>query len=295
MSGCVVLDGKTSSLRIEGLIKERLPFIQRDGKPGLAIIQIGNDCASEIYTRMKSKACERVGFHSENYQLSADTKQDYVLKLIDDLNNCHKIHGILIQLPLPKNFDEEKLLEAVDPSKDVDGFNSLNTSRLMSRNRPNPHFIPATPAGIMQLLYEYQIPVSGKHAVIIGHSNIVGMPIAHALLQEWATITICHIRTEGLKEICRQADILISATGKSRLIQPDFIKPGATVVDVGITRETSTAADGAVTTRIVGDVCKDVEKVAGAMTPVPGGVGPMTIAILLANTFKSFAGVSLFD
>nr|QBK87322.1 MAG: tetrahydrofolate dehydrogenase/cyclohydrolase [Marseillevirus LCMAC201] len=281
------MNGKKVGLEIEELIKEALGTRSSAGVPGLAIVQIGNDSASQVYTSMKAKACQRVGFHSENHHLSDETQQEEVLNLIEELNNNEKIHGILVQLPLPNNFDEEKILQAVSPEKDVDGFNSLNTSRLMSRNRPDPYFIPATPFGIIHLLHEYNIPIAGQHAVIVGHSNIVGMPIAHALLQEWATITICHVKTNNVQEICRSADILISATGKPGLITPDFVKPGATVIDVGITRDD--------TGKIVGDVSPDVKQVAGALTSVPGGVGPMTIASLLANTFKSFAGVTVFD
>ncbi len=174
MAECTIMNGTTVGDAIEGLITANL--LAHDGKPGLAIIQIGNDRASQVYTRMKAKACQRVGFHSENYWFSDDTKQEIVIELIKKLNSDEKINGILIQLPLPKNFDEEQLLEAVSPEKDVDGFSSLNTNRLMSRNRPDPYFIPATPLGIMQLLHEYQVPIAGQRAIIIGHSNIVGLP-----------------------------------------------------------------------------------------------------------------------
>lgn len=275
----MILDGK----KVAGEIESSIIQSRNNKRPGLAIIQIGNDPASNLYTSMKAKACERVNFYFKKYSFTNDISQDVIISLINKLNNDKKIDGILVQLPLPSHLDEEQICETIIPEKDVDGFNSLNTNRLMSRNRPDPYFIPATPAGVIRLLHYYNIKITGKRAVIIGHSNIVGMPMAHALLREWATVTICHIRTENLKEICRQADILISATGKAGLVTKDFIKSGAVVIDVGMNRITDSTGRN----RVVGDVEPTVVQVADYITPVPGGVGPMTIAMLLSNTLKA--------
>lgn len=279
----LILDGKTCAKNIQ----ESLKINAGANRPGLAVIQIGNDKSSTIYTKMKTRACQRVKFFSVNYHFKNNESEDEILQTIKELNTDDKIHGILIQLPLPKEYNEERLLEAVSPYKDVDGFHSFNTNRLMSRNRPKPYFIPATTSGILWLLKHYNIPIRGKKAVIVGHSNIVGMPTAHALLQEWATVTICHIETTGLQEICRNADILVSATGTPGLITKNHVKYGATVIDVGITK-IEYIEDGCKKSKIVGDVCPDVKEVAGALTPVPGGVGPMTIALLLKNTLDAY-------
>jgi methylenetetrahydrofolate dehydrogenase (NADP+) / methenyltetrahydrofolate cyclohydrolase len=287
---CAILDGKKLAKKIETQIKTTIT--SQKITPGLAIIQIGNDPASKVYTQMKSKACQRVGMYSKNYCFPENSPEEDILTLIQELNSNTDIHGILIQLPLPQEYNEEQILNAVEPNKDVDGFSQLNTSRLMSRNRLQPLFVPATPLGILTLLEEYKIDLLGKHVVVIGHSNIVGMPLAHLMLQKWATVTICHVKTSGLQEICLQADILISATGKARLITPDYIKSGAVVVDVGIIKEEYLNEKGEQKTRIVGDVCPKVAHRASFLTPVPGGVGPMTIAMLLDNTLKASTGLS---
>ena len=246
-------------------------------KPGLAVILVGSDPASEIYVSKKAKLAKEVGFHSEVHRLPQDTSQNDLLKCIETLNGAQNIHGILVQMPLPKHIDTQAILHAVLPNKDIDGFHPINLGRLMMGH---PRFVPCTPAGILRLLKEYQVEISGKKAVILGRSLIVGKPLAHLLLNENATVTLCHSKTKNLKAECQSADILISAMGKPAHIDASFIKEGAVVIDVGINRMNQ---------KIMGDIdFNSVSKKASFITPVPGGIGPMTIAMLLENTLKAF-------
>ena len=238
------------------------------------MVIVGEDPASRIYVNNKKKACQATGIHSEEYALPASTTQEELLALVDTLNHKEDIHGILVQSPLPKGLDEGAVVEAIDPQKDVDAFHAYNVGKIMMGDY---HFLPCTPAGIMELLQAYDIPVEGKRCVVIGRSNIVGKPMAMLLLHQNGTVTICHSRTKDLPEVTRQADILVSAVGKSRFVTADMVKPGAVVIDVGMNRDEN------------GKLCGDVdfaavEPVASYITPVPGGVGPMTIAMLLKNT-----------
>lgn len=238
---------------------------------------MGDDPASRVYVNNKKKACEEVGIYSEEYALSADTPQSELMALIDKLNNDDKISGILVQLPLPKGFDEEAVINAINPKKDVDAFHPVNVGKIMVGNYD---FVPCTPAGVMELIKESGIDPSGKECVIVGRSNIVGKPQAMLLLHSNATVTICHSKTKDLKEKTKSADILVVAVGRPNFVTGDMIKPGAVVIDVGINRLENK--------KLVGDVdFESAEKVAGAITPVPGGVGPMTIAMLMRNTIKA--------
>jgi len=242
--------------------------------PGLAVVLVGEDPASKVYVGMKEKACQEAGFYSAEHKLAVDTPEEELLELIDRLNNDDKVHGILVQLPLPKHIDESKVLEAISPSKDVDGFHPYNVGLLMIGK---PSFKPCTPYGVMKMLEYSGIEVEGKEAVIVGRSNIVGKPIAMMLLQKNATVTICHSRTKDLKEKVKGADIVIAAVGVPEMVKGDWIKEGAVVIDVGVNRVGEK--------KLVGDVeFEAASKVASAITPVPGGVGPMTITMLLYNT-----------
>ena len=245
--------------------------------PGLAVIIVGDDPASRVYVNNKKKACEEVGIYSEEYALPAETPQEELMALIDKLNCDDKISGILVQLPLPKGFDEEAVINAINPKKDVDAFHPVNVGKIMVGNYD---FVPCTPAGVMELIKESGIDPKGKECVIVGRSNIVGKPQAMLLLHSDATVTICHSRTNDLAEKTKQADILVVAVGRPNFVTGDMIKPGAVVIDVGINRLENK--------KLVGDVdFESAEKVAGAITPVPGGVGPMTIAMLMRNTVKA--------
>ncbi len=245
--------------------------------PGLAVIIVGNDPASRVYVNNKKKACEYVGIYSEEYALDENTSQEELLELIDRLNKDKKISGILVQLPVPKHIDEEIIINAIDPKKDVDAFHPVNVGKIMVGNFD---FVPCTPAGVMELIRESGIDPEGKECVVVGRSNIVGKPQAMLLLHKNATVTICHSRTKNLSEKTKNADILVAAVGIPEFIKGDMIKPGAVVIDVGINR----VADK----KLVGDVeFESAEKVASAITPVPGGVGPMTIAMLMKNTVKA--------
>lgn len=247
-------------------------------QPGLAVIQVGEDPASSIYVRNKQKACAACGIQSFGYELPADAEQKHVLELIETLNKDEQVSGILCQLPLPAHLDEFAITQAILPEKDVDGFHAVNTG-LLSMGRDC--LVSCTPAGIMAMLRHYDIPISGQRCVVIGRSNIVGKPVAQLMLKAHATVTIAHSRTRDLAGVCRQADILISAIGRAGFVTADFVKPGAVVIDVGINR----GEDGKVT----GDVdFAAVSDIASAITPVPGGVGPMTITMLLDNTVKAF-------
>ncbi len=275
-----IINGKLVSQNVrEAQKKETEELFQKYGKrPGLAVIIVGEDPASKVYVANKEKACIEVGFHSELYRMPESTTIEELLALIDKLNKDEKIHGILCQLPLPKHLDEEKVILAIDPNKDVDAFHPVNTGKIMIGNHS---FLPCTPAGVMKLIESTGTDISGKECVVIGRSNIVGKPQAMLLLQANGTVTICHSRTKNLKEVTKRADILVVAIGKADFVTGDMIKEGAVVIDVGMNRR----ADG----KLTGDVdFESAEKVASYITPVPGGVGPMTITMLLQNTLTAF-------
>lgn len=274
-----ILDGKAVAREIRERLKiDVANFLAASGvQPGLAVILVGDDPASRIYVTNKEKACQAVGIYSEEHHLPGSTSQAELLDLIARLNADAKIHGILVQLPLPDAIDEAAVLDAIDPAKDVDGFHPMNVARLVLNQEG---LRPCTPAGILELIGRAGTPLKGAEAVVVGRSNIVGKPVAMMLLHQHATVTLCHSRTRDLAEVCRRADVLVAAVGRSELIRGDWIKPGATVIDVGINRQ----EDGS----LRGDVAFDeAVQVAGAITPVPGGVGPMTIAMLLVNTLTA--------
>lgn len=271
-----MLDGKAAAAELRGEIAQRVACLRKKGiTPGLAVILVGEDPASEVYVRNKSVGCDQVGIHSVTIRLPASTTQAELEKLIARLNADNVIHGILVQLPLPSHLDEAAVLAAIAPEKDVDGFHIANAGRMFNGL---PGVAACTPKGAMALIRRSGMDLRGKEAVVIGRSNIVGKPMAMLLLGQDCTVTICHSRTEHLAEHTRRADILVAAVGKPGLIKKDMVKPGALVVDVGINR---------VNGKIVGDVMPDVAEVAGWMTPVPGGVGKMTIAMLLQNTLEA--------
>lgn len=274
-----IIDGKAISEKIRSEVKAATDKLinERSVTPGLAVVLVGDNPASKVYVGSKEKACIEMGFYSEKHVLPVTATQDELLKLVDKLNKDKKIHGILVQLPLPKQINEDLVLEAISPEKDVDGFHPYNVGRLAVGK---PLFQPCTPYGMMKMLEYSNISVEGKHAVIIGRSNIVGKPIALMLLQKSATVTICHSKTKDLKEEVKRADIVVAAIGKPEFVTGDMLKKGAVVLDVGINRLESG--------KLVGDVdFASAEKVASAITPVPGGVGPMTIAMLMYNTLES--------
>ena len=270
-----IIDGRAVSEAMRAKMRSRVESLGLRGlRPGLAVILVGEDAASQIYVRNKAKACEDIGMHSEVHRYSADTTQETVLQKISELNNDARIHGILVQLPLPAHVDNSKVLEAISPDKDVDGFHRQNVGALVAGHSDFP---PCTPQGIMVMLDHYEIPIEGKIAVVIGRSNIVGKPMALMLLARSATVTICTSKTRDLSQFTRMADIVVSAVGRAGLVDADMIKTGAAVIDVGMNR----LPDG----KLVGDVdFEQVRERAGYITPVPGGVGPMTITMLLANT-----------
>lgn len=269
------IDGKMVSAKVREEVSQEVESLKAQGIcPGLAVVIVGDDPASRIYVNNKKKACQATGIYSEEYALPAETSQEELLALVDKLNHKEDIHGILVQSPLPKGLDEEAVVEAIDPKKDVDAFHAYNVGKIMIGDY---QFLPCTPAGIMELLKAYDISVEGKRCVVIGRSNIVGKPMAMLLLHQNGTVTICHSRTKNLAEITCQADILVSAVGKSHFVTADMVRPGAVVIDVGMNRDEN------------GKLCGDVdfaavEPIASYITPVPGGVGPMTIAMLLKNT-----------
>ena len=270
-----ILDGKAVSLKVKENVKVRADELKKFGiEPTLAVVLVGEDKASQTYVRAKEKACNEYGIKSVAHRLSENTTQNELLALINVLNLDDSIHGILVQLPLPKHIDTNVVLAAIDPRKDVDGFHAVNVGKLVSGL---DGFVPCTPLGVMEILKEYGIEVAGLNAVVIGRSNIVGKPMANLLLNASATVTVTHSKTKNLKEICKNADLIVAAIGKPFFLKADMVKDGAVVVDVGINR----LDDG----RLVGDV--DFDEVApkcSYITPVPGGVGPMTIAMLLNNT-----------
>ena len=274
-----IIDGKAISAAIRAEIKaETEKFAAENGyRPGLAVIIVGEDPASQVYVRNKRRACEEVGFYSEAYELDANTTQDELNALVDKLNADPAIHGILCQLPLPKHLDENEVILRIDPKKDVDAFHPTNVGRIMIGDYS---FLPCTPAGVMALLERSGIDIKGKECVVVGRSNIVGKPQAMLLLHAHGTVTICHSRTKDLAEVCRRADILVAAIGKADFFTGDMIKEGAVVIDVGMNRR----ADG----KLTGDVDFDsVAPKASYITPVPGGVGPMTITMLMQNTLTA--------
>jgi methylenetetrahydrofolate dehydrogenase (NADP+) / methenyltetrahydrofolate cyclohydrolase len=282
-----IIDGKAIAEKIREEVAAQVGRRVQSGErpPGLATVLVGDNPASLSYVRGKQKACREVGIESSGFNLAENTPQAELEKLLADLTADPKIDGILVQLPLPSGLDEEKTLSVLSIEKDVDGFHPVNVGRLAMKRR-DPLFVPCTPAGILVLLQTIGVKISGARAVVIGRSNIVGMPTALLLVRENATVTICHSRTENLPAIVREADILISAIGRPKFVRGDWIKPGAAVIDVGINRVEDAGAKNGY--RLVGDVdFEEARQVAGAITPVPGGVGPMTIALLLQNTLKA--------
>jgi methylenetetrahydrofolate dehydrogenase (NADP+)/methenyltetrahydrofolate cyclohydrolase len=287
-----VIDGREVAERLRANITEQVAeFVSQNGHPpGLGVVLVGEDAASHTYVRMKRRACEDVGIYSVVHHLPEDSKQDEIETTVAGLNADPKIHGILVQLPLPGHVDEEQILRAVSLEKDVDGFHPLNIGRLAMKGR-EPLFTPATPTGCMVLLEEAGVDLNGANAVVVGRSNIVGMPVSLLLVKANATVTICHSRTKDLAAHLREADVVIAAAGKPHFIKGDWLKPGAVVIDVGTNRVD--APDTKHGYRLVGDVDFDsATEVAGAITRVPGGVGPMTITMLLANTLKAAKRIS---
>ena len=267
-----LLNGKALAAKIKERVREEAATLPR--RPGLAVVLVGNDPASRVYVTSKRKDCEECGFYSEEYALLEDATQAELLELVETLNGREDIDGILVQLPLPKHLNEEAVIEAISPQKDVDGFHPMSAGNLLIGR---PGFLPCTPAGVMELLDEYGVDPAGKRAAVVGRSNIVGKPMALLLLRRSATVTVCHSKTSNLAEICSHADILVSAVGRTKLITADMVKSGAVVVDVAMNRDEN------------GRLCGDVDYAAVAskasfITPVPGGVGPMTRAVLMQNT-----------
>lgn len=273
-----IIDGKAVSAAVKQQVKEETAGLKAQGiVPGLAVVIVGDDPASRVYVNNKKKACELVGFHSEEYALSAQTTQEELMALVEKLNKDDSINGILVQLPLPKHLDDKAVIAAIDPKKDVDAFHAENVGKIMIGDYK---FLPCTPAGVMELLASENIEIEGKSCVVIGRSNIVGKPMAMLLLHKNGTVTITHSRTKNLKEICLGADIIVAAVGIPKFLKGDMVKDGAVVIDVGMDRDENG--------RLCGDVDFDeVEKKAGYITPVPGGVGPMTIAMLMKNTLMA--------
>jgi len=294
-----ILDGTRIAAEIRAEVAAEVQTLRKAGvRPGLAVVLVGNNPASEIYVRGKVKASEELGIYSEKHTPPETVTTDELLELIDDLNRREEIDGILVQLPLPPQVDSKKVLLAVDPAKDVDGFHPMNVGFLSTQR---PGLVPCTPAGVMEILRRSNIPVAGQEAVVVGRSDIVGKPVAMLLLNGNATVTVCHSKTRDLPGVCRRADILVAAIGRAGMVTRDFVKPGATVIDVGMNkiesraefdkffkgnpkREQTFAARGST---LIGDVHPEVAEVAGAITPVPGGVGPLTIAMLMANTVRA--------
>ena len=295
----VILDGTRIAAQIRAEVGEEVNQLTADGlRPGLAVVLVGHNPASEIYVRSKVKACEELGILSEKIAPPETSTTEELLALVDELNRRDDIDGILVQLPLPSHVDSKKVLLAVSPEKDVDGFHPMNVGNLSTQR---PGLVPCTPAGVIEILKRSNIPIVGAEAVVVGRSDIVGKPVAMLLLNGNATVTVCHSKTRDLPAVCRRADILVAAIGRMGMITPDYVKPGATVIDVGMNkitdpaefakffagyakREAAFAKNGST---LIGDVHPKVAEVAGALTPVPGGVGPLTIAMLMSNTVKA--------
>ena len=275
-----VIDGKKISAQIKDELKDKVSTLKADGKEiCLAVIQVGNDPASTVYVGNKKKACEYIGIKSLAYELPEETTEQELIAIIDKLNADDSVHGILVQLPVPKQINEDHIIQAISPKKDVDGFHPASVGALSIGQKG---FVSCTPAGVIQLLKRSNIEIEGKECVVIGRSNIVVKPMSMLLLRENGTITVCHSKTKNLKEVCKRADILIVAIGRPRMIDASYVKPGATVIDVGIHRDENN--------KLCGDVdYASVEPIAGAITPVPGGVGPMTIAMLMNNCVEAGA------
>ena len=273
-----ILDGKAVSASVKEQVANETAALKEKGiTPGLAVVIVGDDPASHVYVNNKKKACAQVGFHSEEYALPAQTTQEELLALVETLNKKPDINGILVQLPLPPHLDEKAVIEAIDPKKDVDAFHASNVGKIMIGDY---HFLPCTPAGVMELLKSEKIDVCSKNCVVNGRSNIVSKPMAMLLLHQNGTVTICHSRTKNLKEVCSQADILVAAVGIAKFVKGDMVKEGAVVIDVGMDRDENG--------KLCGDVdFAQVEPKASYITPVPGGVGPMTIAMLMKNTLMA--------
>ena len=276
-----ILDGKSAAASIRASLKQRVSALVQGGvRPGLAVILAGEDPASRVYVRNKVRACEETGVRSQLHEYGADVSEAALLALVDKLNAERTVHGILIQLPLPAHIDAERVLQAVSAAKDVDGFHAENLGALLAGR---PRLVPCTPAGVVRLIEQAGVALAGRRAVVIGRSNIVGKPLALLLLQRDATVTICHSKSAPLEAFTREADILVAAIGRPKLVRADMVKPGACVIDVGINR----LADGT----LAGDVdFHAVKEIAGWLTPVPGGVGPMTIAMLLENCLRAAGG-----
>lgn len=273
-----IIDGKKISAEIKDEVKEEVAALKKEGKEiALAVIQVGADPASSVYVRNKKSACEYTGIRSVSYELPEETTQEELMKIVKECNEDAAVNGILVQLPLPKHINEDEVLLAIDPKKDVDGFHPVSVGNMVIGE---DGFLPCTPAGIIQLLKRSGVEIDGKECVVIGRSNIVGKPMSILLLRENGTVTTCHSHTKNLKEICKRADILVAAIGKPKFIDDSYVKEGAVVIDVGIHRNENN--------KLCGDVDFDkVEPVASAITPVPGGVGPMTIAMLMKNCVES--------
>jgi methylenetetrahydrofolate dehydrogenase (NADP+)/methenyltetrahydrofolate cyclohydrolase len=276
--GAKIIDGKSLAATLRASLKNRIASLAARGhRPGLAAILVGDDAASRVYVRNKARACDETGARSEVHEFPADAAESALIGRIAALNADRAVHGILVQLPLPPHLDADRVLDTIAPAKDVDGFHAVNLGALV---QGRPGFVPGTPAGVMKLIEHAGVELAGKQAVIVGRSNIVGKPLALLLLHRDATVTICHSRTKDLAAVTRQADVLIAAAGRPKLVTAAMVKPGACVIDVGINR----LADG----RLAGDVdFEGVREVAGSITPVPGGVGPMTIAMLISNTVRA--------
>jgi len=294
-----ILDGTKIAAEIRAEVAAEVKQLSASGlRPGLAVVLVGHNPASEVYVRGKVKSSQEVGLYSEQHSPAETSTTEELLHLIDSLNRRGEIDGILVQLPLPPHVDSKKILLAVDPAKDVDGFHPMNVGYLSTQR---PGLVPCTPAGVMEILQRSGIPVAGQEAVVVGRSDIVGKPVAMLLLNQNATVTVCHSKTRDLPGVCRRADILVAAIGRPGMVTSDFVKPGATVIDVGINKVTDQAEfdrffAGNAKRRetflskgstLVGDVHPEVAEVAGAITPVPGGVGPLTIAMLMSNTVKA--------
>src|SRR5438552_6200196 len=294
-----MLDGNKIAAEIRAEVAAEVRAMTAAGaRPGLAVVLVGNNEASEVYVRGKVKACEEVGIYSEKHTPSEKLPTEELLRLIEDLNRRDEIDGILVQLPLPSQVDSKRVLLALDPAKDVDGFHPMNVGFLSTQR---PGLIPCTPAGVLEILKRSNIPIAGQEAVVVGRSDIVGKPAAMLLLNANATVTVCHSKTHDLPGVCRRADILVAAIGRAGMLTRDFVKPGATVIDVGMNtvtdqdefqrffagnakREESFRKKGST---LIGDVHPEVAEIAGALTPVPGGVGPLTIAMMMFNTVKA--------
>jgi methylenetetrahydrofolate dehydrogenase (NADP+)/methenyltetrahydrofolate cyclohydrolase len=282
-----LIDGRAIAQQIREEVAADVAELVAQGKPkpGLATVLVGENPASQVYVRMKHKACEKAGIESFAYKLPETATQEEVEALVKELDENPAVNGILVQLPLPSGLDEERVLNCIDIEKDVDGFHPVNIGRLAQKGRDSL-FVPCTPAGCLVLLDRMNIPIEGANAVVLGRSNIVGMPVALLLVKRNATVTICHSRTKDLPGVTRAADILIAAVGRPEMVKGDWVKPGATVIDVGVNRVDDPSAEKGY--RLAGDVdFEEVKEVAGKITPVPGGVGPMTIAMLLASTVKA--------